>query len=569
MKMVDGSLKHKLYTYGNRITTRFINKLDELYIKHSQGPIMFLIKVLVKFISMDPTKARLRYKKTRLAFIMLLFYLIIPPTFISFLYFILEGLKSLYFAISIVLLSCLLPILFINLFIGIKIYESKRGIEREILFFNLIVCIYSGLNRLESGFKVIANELNDILKFISKEIKGWLIYSRIHNEDIDYSASKMIKTAPSEKFSALINQYIEFKYTGGDVNRLFNDKLYQIINEIKATWRYRLNNISSYIEILLIIYGLVPILFSMLSFIFDISVLHKFVYIMAILFISIGLIIYIILDNYQFFIPDLSLYVTPKHVTYILIMELVLVIFLIFTTKINIYAFYSAVPLTVFIPLSIIGYVTKKGVSEEESDLSIFMDSAEEWLRHGYTIEDIINRVDVTNYKYRFRTIILKLKELLNLGFDPREAIKQLPILSGVVYLSFRIIGEIMEVGGGLNEVTKLRTVLDEYIFLKKKSYEASMLPLIVSGFLPIVGLFGISVNSGLISMIATASIYTLGLSPVALRFIIDSSIFLLIMGALISSILVAKMVNGTVRYPQYALVPLISTVIGTLIIPL
>jgi hypothetical protein len=250
-------------------------------------------------------------------------------------------------------------------------------------------------------------------------------------------------------------------------------------------------------------------------------------------------------------------------------MELVLVIFLIFTTKINIYAFYSAVPLTVFIPLSIIGYVTKKGVSEEESDLSIFMDSAEEWLRHGYTIEDIINRVDVTNYKYRFRTIILKLKELLNLGFDPREAIKQLPILSGVVYLSFRIIGEIMEVGGGLNEVTKLRTVLDEYIFLKKKSYEASMLPLIVSGFLPIVGLFGISVNSGLISMIATASIYTLGLSPVALRFIIDSSIFLLIMGALISSILVAKMVNGTVRYPQYALVPLISTVIGTLIIPL
>lgn len=446
--------------------------------------------------------------------------------------------------------------------------DRKYKTEKELIFFILVMSIYSSVNKIEYGLRTLASSFKDVLSTISSEVKTWIIRNELENKSLDDICIQESSLHPSEEFSNLIHQYINFKYTGGNITNFFIDRLDKKITELKDKWDIMWRNVSSQLEIILILFGLTPIMFSLTSFITNIDTLFRASYILYVLIPLLGLVVFIIIDGK---LPYQSIIVMkyPKsiYVCSIFLFLLPNIIYKIFEIKIPLIILISINLLLVLIPPSIYGIKLWRYVKSEEIGALLFLETAEEWLRHGYTLENVIDKVNLDVFPIRFKEIILAYRKGLMEGSEPNTIIKKIPIYSNLVYVMLKVINEILYVGGGLKEIIRLRKVVDSYVYVKKRVIDASILPIILSIIIPIVGIYSIKIVKELCNLIFTSNLPLLYISKVTYLNAFSISLNILLIGIFISSLLLAKTVGGSLKYTQYALLPMLSLIISLITI--
>ncbi len=476
---------------------------------------------------------------------------------------------NLLLATILLVIPFILPPVIVNVYLNLLKVDRRNRINRDLIPFLTVMSIYASMDKIEAGFRALVTRFRDILSVIVSELRLWIIKTELGEKSIDDIAIQETSYHPSEEFKNLIVQFINFKYTGGDIATFFIDRLDKKINELRDKWDITWKNISSNLEIILIIFGLSPILISLTGFIMDVSTLHRLSYILYIIIPLIGLLVYIIIDG-KF--PHQTGFAT-KYPIYIIVISIVSIIiylfFLILSPGIIIHLSLSIMIAIIIalLPISIYGLKLWKVVREEEYGTQLFLESAEEWLRHGYSLENIIDKLNVDGYPNSFKKIILSYRGGLYEGLDPDEIINKINIHSRLVYLIFKIINEILIIGGGLREIIRLRRVFDSYTYVKRRIMESSILPIIMAVVIPSIGVYSIKIINELLKLVITSNFPILWLSLDVYRIALSTSINILILGVFVSSTLLAKTISGSLKYVQFILPPLISLLVSLIIV--
>ena len=533
------SLKREKEEERIKIRTSIVKKLAFL------TPPSFLNGFLKNLIVINPEEARIFIPVDHLSKLLYSMLIIsIPVTISLFLFY-----RSLF-----LLVIPLIPVILLNSWL----YERKSSIsgeiKREMPFFSLIMAIFGKANSFEVGLTYILGSLRSFFKAISRELMLIKQNMTLLARDLRKAVIDAVENCPNTDFKEYMLNYVDSLVKGGSAKDFTEDRMNKYLEEIEEKWLLLQRNIQAQLDAIFIILGILPISLSMLFLIVNLGQIISILAAFLTIYILITSILLIHLDKEQLHMRDkISVGKTPLFSLSIFATTFILLRFYLASFLENSLVFITFVSISLsLLPISITILRQSREISLMEKELERFLKDLVEMMRVGYSVQSSIRRLSEEQYHPKFKKILQELLAGIKRG-DPIFYVSNMEVKSMLVKNSLIAISAIIEIGGGLTEVERMREFVKRYRDSKQKMIRNSLLSSIVAMSVPLLGLFGIKIFEEIARSIMFSSIlFNLSFSIQDLSMIVLLSQFLVLITVISTGLILGKTVSGTVKNTVY-----------------
>ena len=447
----------------------------------------------------------------------------------------------------------IIPVLLLNSWL----YERKSSIsgeiKREMPFFSLVMAIFGKANSFEVGLNYILNSLQDFFKAISRELmiikQNMILLAR----DLREAVIHAVENCPNSDFKEYMLNYIDSLVKGGSVEDFTEDRMNKYLEEIEEKWLLLQRNIQAQLDAIFIVLGILPISLSMLFLIVNLGQIIPILAIFLTIYILITSLLLVHLDKEQLHMRDeISIGKSPLYSLFIFIATFILLKFYLnsFLRTSLISLIFVSISLSL-LPISITVLRQFREISFMEKELERFLKDLVEMMRIGYSVQSSVKRLSEEQYHPRFKKVLQELLAGIKKG-DPISYISNTKTKSKLVKNSLISISAIIEIGGGLTEVERMREFVKRYRDNKQKMVRNSLLSSIVAISIPFLGLFGIKIFEEIARSMISSILFNLSFSLQDLSTIVTLSQFLVLVAVISTGLILGKALSGTIKNTIY-----------------
>ena len=460
---------------------------------------------------------------------------------------------AIYFLNSLYTLPCTYLTLLIVMypfimFVGVLFYKlSIRSVmsshvsrEKPLIF--LLMSIYGGKFSLERTlYSLIKSPSSRFFRGISSIFRFWLVKYYIDGESIDNIVWRNIDLIPDSDLQSYFKELIRIYWIGGDIVNFLRNKLSIFFNYLRELWINSWRNISNYLEIIILIFGLTPSILSSLIFLIGYNtVVYTFIILLT-LFPFLGFISYLSIEKSNPRLPIPGKYINKYLVFIFFILPISILLHLNLSINLS-YAIVYSLTITL-LPAFIYSIIRIKHESRIESDLIILMRELEELVKGGFSVVEALKNLDLNKYHYIVRNEIRDIISKYEYGTDVREYI---PMRYSSLAFFRVVIGEILYSGGGLKEIIELRDLLESYFKVNSMRRASSILPLATSIGVIFLGGYSVWVVGKILSKVSLETLSQIIGSSIDIYSISFYSRLFLLIGLLYTGLLIDKTVFGS-----------------------
>ena len=378
----------------------------------------------------------------------------------------------------------------------------KKNVEEDLPFFSLYASIMQSVNKnLYSSFLMTLDK--GVFKAIEKEAmlikRNVELFGRSPLEAIE----ELARSHESQLFKNFLLGYTSIARSGGDLTKYLENSANDHFETLKMRYDSYAKNLGYIVESLIIIFVVVPVLFVVGAFILPTQSINQILIASAIGVPMTTLVFAIILENLQ---PRMYNLIGLKDHTAIIFIPLAMVIF--FVSFFVGLEFWVALAISAIIPSVLMEIFTTRHryqINKVEKTLPVFLRDITEYKKIGIQESSAITKLNEDNtYGKTFDRLLRTLSSSIKQGYSLAEVISLIKLRSWFASVTFFILSQISESGGGnpavLEEVTKFVRNME----LTLKQAKASIAVYDILGFLsPVLLVFTIATINEMTNTIA------------------------------------------------------------------
>jgi len=421
----------------------------------------------------------------------------------------------------------------------------KRGLEREYAVFLLVFSLYSRRFSLERILQILSSSyISTLIPKTISIIRFILVRTYLRLTIIDNVILKNLDLIPVENLKSFFLEIVRIRAIGGSIHGYVSSLLNEYYRGLSERWSIVWRNITGYLEIIILVYGLLPALISSLVFVIGLNTAITLLILSLIFYPMISYIVMTIVDRMNVLDPFSTKIGFSKASLTLLASSPLAIYFL--TTRFS-QDYLLSTSLWLAIALLPNTFINVKEIIDEisiESGVLIVTTQLEELMGGGFTVTQALKRLKLEgiseNVAREIRRLIFHLDGGLSLdGFVGDEKVKALTLFKMALVESIKS-------GGGLNEFISLKELLKSFhrvSILRKISF------IIATSTATIVVLMGVFSLSVIMSMVGSIEYDIIpNYNPNMFNTLYILSKLFLMTGAIYTCLILGKVLFGTVR---------------------
>ena len=421
----------------------------------------------------------------------------------------------------------------------------KRDLEREYVIFILIFSLYSRRFSLERIFQILSNSyISSMIPKTISIIKFLLVRTYLKLSTLDNIILNNLDVIAGDSLKSFFLDIVRIRAIGGSINSYVVSILNEYYKNLGERWRSIWRSITGYLEVIILIYGLMPALISSLVFVIGLNTAVTLLIISLVFYPIISYLIMAIVDRMNVLDP-FSTKANFNRLSLVLLSLSPLAIYLLSDMYFNDYLISTSIWLAIaLIPNTLVNI---KDIVEEisiESGILMVTTQLEELLSGGYTVTQALKRVRLEGIANQVSIEIRRLLFSLDGGlpldkFIGEEKVKALTLFKMALVESIKS-------GGGLNEFISLKELLKSFhrvSILRKISF------LIATSTATIVVLMGVFSLSVVMNMVGSIEYNVLpSFNPAMFESLYFLSKLFLLTGAIYTCLILSKVLFGSIK---------------------
>lgn len=431
------------------------------------------------------------------------------------------------------------------LFNTTSVFASK--LNRDKSLFYLILSILGSRFNLERIFYIfLSSPTSRLIESTRRLVERWLASFYLTGTPIDTIIFRELEKIPEPVLRKYFKELIRINWIGGDISNYLKNALKEYYDHLRESWTTTWKNITGYLEVVILIFGLFPSLLASLLFLIGMDLTIKVFVISLVIYPFLAYFVYLFIENKN---PQLPIesnrsIILKKNIA----LSIVIFVFSLYSLS-NLFSFNLMILTSCILfsmtPITISNILLVKKLSIIESELTSLLKEIEELMKGGLSLLEAIKEIDLTKYpellREEIRDIIVKYENGMDIRNRDREIISESLMIFRVV------VGEILYSGGGLEEVLQLRGLLESYRKINSIRFSSALIPIISSIGVLLLGGYSTWTILSMISHIGSLESNILPITSSSISTISTFSKLFLLSGAVYTGLLIDKAVFGRI----------------------
>lgn len=394
------------------------------------------------------------------------------------LYFVLQC-DAVYSVLTSVLLPYIVSSLLVSGYVYFKNKEIYVGLKRE---YPLFVLMFSILHEatLYSALAEMYKSLGQLIKNTKWYICRWLSEYHITQSSLEETIFSSLEKMPPNSFRNFLINYLRINALGGDVREFIRRSIDDVVEGFRINWEDTWKNAASKIETVILLFNLAPsILLTSVSFV-GYKLLSDIMLFLMLLTPFLGYVFYVYLDSSLEKFPLRRRVAIDKRWLMLSIATSIVITYV----ASRLIKFDLPTMLTFFLSVALFYPSLSTLASWQrdrrlESELTSVLMQLEELLRHGFSILEALQRLELTGYSPSTKAVIHHVKYYIE--HRDETILRKLESYPPLVNLSLRLLVEIAKIGGGLREVIYVRELVNEYVKMNLRRIKYATIPILTA----------------------------------------------------------------------------------------
>ena len=453
---------------------------------------------------------------------------------------------SIYLLYLITISMTVLTILFSPLLFRYLAYDGlKRDLEREYVIFILVFSLYSRRFSLERIFQILSNSYISIMipKTVSI-IRFILVRTYLRLATLDNVILSNLDVIPGESLKSFFLDIVRIRAIGGSILSYISSLLNEYYKGLSERWSNIWKNITGYLEIIILVYGLLPALISSLVFVIGLNTAITLLIVSLIFYPIVSYMIMAIVDRMNVLDP-FSTELIFNRASLVMLCLSPLAIYLLTNLYFNDYLLSTSLWLALaLVPNTFLNIKDMINEISIESGILTVTTQLEELMSGGFTVTQALKRVRLDGIASRVSMEIRRLMFSLDSGlplerFIGGERVKALTLFKMALVESIKS-------GGGLNEFISLKELLKSFHRVSNLRKISFIIATSTATIVVIMGVFSLSV---VMSMVGSIEYNVLpNFNPTMFETLYFLSKLFLLTGAIYTCLILSKVLFGSIK---------------------
>lgn len=421
----------------------------------------------------------------------------------------------------------------------------RLDLEREYTVFLLIFSLYSRRFSLERIFQILSRGyIASVIPRTASIIRYMLVKTYLKISMLDNIILNNLEIIPEDNLKRFFLDIIRIKAIGGSIYNYVSSLLNEHYKGLSDRWSAIWKNITGYLEVIILLYGLLPTLLSSLVFVIGLQPAISILVISIIFYPFVSYAIILIVDRMKILDPFFTRY-QVNIATLIMLASSPLSIYLLTDLYTMDYLLSTSLWLSIAILPNTISNI--KNVLEEisiESGVIAVSTQLEELMSGGYTVTQALKRIGLEGIYTKVASEIRRLLFFLDWGIPLNKLVERERVKAMTLFKMALI--ESINSGGGLQEFISLKELLKSFhrvSILRKISF------LIATATACIVVSMGVFSLSVVISLLQSIEYSVLpNFNPYLFKTLYTLSQLFLLTGAIYTSLILSRVIFGSIK---------------------
>jgi len=421
----------------------------------------------------------------------------------------------------------------------------KLDLEKEYTIFLLIFSLYSRRFSLERIFQIISRGyITSIIPRTASIIRYVLVRTYLKISTLDNIIINNLDIMPGDSLKSFLLDIVRIRAIGGSIHNYVSSHLNDHYKGLSDRWSAIWKNITGYLEVIILLYGLLPTLLSSLVFVIGLQTAINILIISIILYPFISYAIILIVDRMKILDPFSTRHSVNKA-TIIMLAFSPLSIYLLTNLYTMDYLLSTSIWLSIAILPNTISNI--KDVLEEisiESGVISISTQLEELMSGGYTVTQALKRIRLEGIYTKVSSEIRRLLFFLDGGL-PLDKLVEGERVKAMMLFKMALI-ESINSGGGLQEFISLKELLKSFHKVSILRKISLLIATVTACIVISIGVFSLSVVSSLIQSIE----YNIlpNFNPQLFKTLNILSQLFLLTGAIYTSLILSRVIFGSIK---------------------
>lgn len=421
----------------------------------------------------------------------------------------------------------------------------KRDLEREYTIFILVFSLYCRRFSLERIFQILSiSYISSMIPKTVSIIRYILVRAYLRLSTLDNVILANLDLIPSESLKSFFLDILRIRAIGGSIHSYISSLLSEYYKGLSERWSSIWRNITGYLEVIILVYGLLPALISSLVFVIGIHTAVTLLAVSLIFYPIVSYIIMAIVDRMNILDPFTTNLVFNR-VSLALLGVSPLTIYLLAKMYFNDYLLSASLWLSIaLIPNTIINIRDVMNEISVESGILRVTTQLEELMSGGFTVTQSLKRIRLDGISSTVSTEIRRLMFSLDGGL-PLDRLVGGERVKALTLFKMAIV-ESIKSGGGLNEFISLKELLKSFHKVSNLRKISFIIASLTATIVVILGVFSLSV---VMSMVGSIEYNVLpSFSPGMFENLYFLSKLFLLTGAMYTSLILSKVLFGSIK---------------------